>query len=176
MPVVPSDHGFVNAYTRSPLASSAEARQLAQGDMRATTAMPRPASWPSAQWEYRSCLWQTVQIDAVSICSAGVDRNSKAHFASSGAHPLEPPSALGAGHPVRPSAGREPRRSARRCVAVAGAGQAPQEGEGVPQGCSRATASGRATGKAAGGGATRSARRAAGAGLLHFKPIRALRH
>jgi hypothetical protein len=30
MPVVPSDHGFVNAYTRSPLASSAEARQLAQ--------------------------------------------------------------------------------------------------------------------------------------------------
>src|SRR5215510_13202439 len=29
--------------------------------------MPRPASWPSARWEYRSCLWQAVQIDAVSI-------------------------------------------------------------------------------------------------------------
>jgi hypothetical protein len=47
-----------------------------------------------------------------------VDRNSKALFVSSGAHPLEPPSAHGAGHRA-PSAALVPleRPGARQCTA-----------------------------------------------------------
>jgi hypothetical protein len=52
----------------------------------------------------------------------GVDRNSKALFASSGAHPLEPPSTLAAGHPVCPVPCGSPAAAPRRRTALRGFG------------------------------------------------------
>jgi hypothetical protein len=51
-----------------------------------------------------------------------VDRNSKALFASSGAHPLEPPSTLAAGHPVCPVPCGSPAAAPRRRTALRGFG------------------------------------------------------